>query len=99
MQHAAPPRRTLHAAEALWTVDDLVRLLRVTRYWVYDRTRASAQDPIPHFKLGRSLRFSAGDVREWLNRRFKRQPSGADAKPTIQYLHCSGADGGRDSNA
>ena len=48
--------------EAL-TVDDICRLLKVKRKWVYD---AVAAKRIPHTKVGRQLRFHRRELESWL---------------------------------
>jgi excisionase family DNA binding protein len=53
-------------AEKLLTVSDVAAALRVPVSWVYERTRRSGTDQIPHFKLGKYLRFRWSTVEEWL---------------------------------
>ena len=53
-------------AEELLTVSDVAAALKVPVSWVYERTRRSGTDQIPHFKLGKYLRFRWSTVREWL---------------------------------
>ena len=48
------------------TVGELAAALKVPVSWVYERTRRRGQERIPHFKLGKYLRFHAGKVRAWL---------------------------------
>ena len=43
--------------------------LKVTKAWVYDRTRAGADDPIPHLKIGRYLRFRRKDLDRWIEKK------------------------------
>lgn len=45
---------------------DLEEALGVNDDWIYRRTQASADDPIPHRKLAGSLCFRAGEVRAWV---------------------------------
>ena len=45
---------------------ELATLLGVPISFVYDRTRQNAADPIPHFKLGKYVRFDIDQVQEWL---------------------------------
>lgn len=48
---------------------ELASLLGVPISFIYDRTRQNAPDPIPHFKLGKYVRFDLAQVREWLAER------------------------------
>jgi excisionase family DNA binding protein len=52
----------------LLTVGEVARLLKVPPSWVYERTRRRGVDRLPHFKLGKYLRFSAREVVDWLER-------------------------------
>ena len=52
--------------DGLLTVSEVAAALRVPVSWVYERTRRSGTDQIPHFKLGKYLRFRWSTVREWL---------------------------------
>jgi excisionase family DNA binding protein len=45
------------------TVDELARLLGVPKSWIYDRTY---RNEIPHYKLGRLLRFDLEKIQKWL---------------------------------
>lgn len=53
-------------AEELLTVSEVAAALKVPVSWVYERTRRSGTDQIPHFKLGKYLRFRWPAVRQWL---------------------------------
>lgn len=54
-------------ADELLTVSEVAAALKVPVSWVYERTRRSGTDQIPHFKLGKYLRFRWAAVREWLD--------------------------------
>lgn len=41
----------------LVTVPELARRLHVKPSWIYERTRRRGQDRIPHFRLGKYVRF------------------------------------------
>jgi hypothetical protein len=41
----------------------------VSDKFIYSRTGPRCPDPIPHFKLGKLLRFRLSDVQGWLNDR------------------------------
>lgn len=63
--------------ERLWTVPaetrigvcELAEAVGRGKGWVYERTRSSADDPIPHRKLDGTLIFTAGEVRAWIRSR------------------------------
>jgi excisionase family DNA binding protein len=48
---------------------ELANLLGVPTSFVYDRTRQKSPDPIPHFKVGKYVRFDLATVQEWLAER------------------------------
>jgi excisionase family DNA binding protein len=58
----------------LLTVEDVAALLKVSRSWVYEHTRArgtSRSERLPFIKIGKYTRFDARAVREFLRRRSK----------------------------
>lgn len=52
--------------DKLLSVKELSSVLNVPRSWIYDRTRRGGPDSIPHYKIGKYLRFSEPEVREYL---------------------------------
>jgi excisionase family DNA binding protein len=48
------------------TVDEVAARLKVTRRVVYGLTRVRSQNSIPHYHVGRVLRFNWLSVSEWL---------------------------------
>ena len=58
--------RSPEITEELLTVSEVAAALKVPVSWVYERTRRSGTEQIPHFKLGKYLRFRWSTVREWL---------------------------------
>ena len=50
----------------LATVEEIAAFLRVPPSWVYERTRRRGIERIPHFKLGKYLRFDRYEVLEWV---------------------------------
>jgi len=52
--------------DELLTVSEVATALKVPVSWVYERTRRSGTDQIPHFKLGKYLRFRWSTVQKWL---------------------------------
>ncbi len=55
-------------SEELLTIDELAALLKVPKSWIYAHTRPRSRTRLPHFKLGKYLRFSEQDVRAFLQR-------------------------------
>lgn len=52
--------------QELLTVDEIAAFLKVPASWIYERTRRRGMERIPHVKLGKYLRFSLAEVRNWL---------------------------------
>jgi excisionase family DNA binding protein len=52
----------------LATVAEIAAFLQVPVSWVYERARRRGLERIPHFKLGKYLRFSRREVVEWVQR-------------------------------
>jgi excisionase family DNA binding protein len=52
--------------DELATVEEIAAFLRVPPSWVYERTRRRGVERIPHFKLGKYLRFARRDVMDWV---------------------------------
>jgi hypothetical protein len=50
----------------LATVEEIAAFLRVPPSWVYERTRRRGIERIPHFKLGKYLRFARREVVDWV---------------------------------
>jgi excisionase family DNA binding protein len=50
----------------LLTIDELCNELKVTRNWVYSKTRKTGPDAIPRLKVGKYLRFPREEIFEWL---------------------------------
>ena len=56
----------------LLTVADVAALLKVSKSWVYEHTRARGtprSDRLPHIKIGKYVRFDPQLVRAFLERR------------------------------
>ena len=60
--------------EPLMTVAEVARLLGVRPAWVYAAVE-SPESTLPHFRLGRYLRFRRSESSEWMYRRH------ADGRP------------------
>ncbi len=51
-----------------WKVQQLAEFLRVPKSWIYERTRGTGPEVIPHFKIGKYVRFDPNSeaFRRWL---------------------------------
>ena len=52
------------------TVRELGQRLKVPASWVYDQVRCQS-DPLPHYKMGKYLRFRWSEVSAWIERRHR----------------------------
>jgi len=52
--------------DRLLTTEELSKVLNVPKSWIYDRTRKSGPERIPHFKVGKYIRFSESEVMSYL---------------------------------
>jgi len=55
--------------EELLDIGELAAKLKVPVSWIYDRTRRHGPDRIPHYKIGKYVRFSAPEVAEYLRQK------------------------------
>jgi len=46
----------------LLTAEEVAKYLHVPLSWIYDRTRKSGPDKLPHYKIGKYLRFSLDEI-------------------------------------
>ena len=78
--NSSPNQRLLDAPtdngdlHELLTVEDVATLLKVSRSWVYEHTRARGgprAERLPFMKIGKYTRFDARSLREFLRRRSK----------------------------
>lgn len=53
----------------LLDVKAAAELLNVPESWIYQHVRARAEERLPHFKLGKYIRFSAKALTQWLEAR------------------------------
>jgi excisionase family DNA binding protein len=58
-------------ADELMTVSEIAAFLKVPVSWVYERTRRSGIERIPHVKLGKYLRFSMPQITKWLEKQYR----------------------------
>lgn len=61
---SSPPEGKLR----LLTIEEVADMLRVSKSWIYERTRRRGQEQLPHLKVGKYLRFEECTVREFLER-------------------------------
>lgn len=52
--------------ENLLTAEELAQRLNVPLSWIYDRTRKSGPERIPHYKMGKYVRFAESEVVDYL---------------------------------
>ncbi len=50
----------------LLTIEELAKILNVPKSWIYDRTRKDGPEKIPHYKIGKYVRFVEQEVIEYL---------------------------------
>ena len=62
--------------QRLLTVQELADVLNVPVTWIYDRTRTGGTDRIPHYRVGKYLRFAEDEVVDYL--RIKCAGTGSD---------------------
>ncbi len=53
----------------LLTVEQIAEMWQLPRSWIYERTRRRGLEQLPHFKLGKYLRFEETAVRQFLDQR------------------------------
>jgi len=71
-QAVAPVSTELHE---LLTVEEVAALLKVSKSWVYEHTRARGtprSERLPYVKLGKYVRFDPQSIRAFLDRRATR---------------------------
>jgi len=61
-------------------VEEASPYLRLPISSIYDRTAPGAADPIPHYKIGKLLRFKRADLDKWLEARNTAAPKSKSAK-------------------
>lgn len=52
-------------------INEVAEFLKVPRTWIYKHTMKGCKNKIPHYKLGKYLRFVPREVSEWVQE-FKR---------------------------
>src|SRR5437667_12664291 len=64
-----PMNHAPSAPDHLLDVKAAAELLNVPESWIYQHVRARAEEKLPHFKLGKYIRFSAKALTQWLEAR------------------------------
>ncbi|MGV3625829.1 MAG: helix-turn-helix domain-containing protein [Archangium sp.] len=59
----------LAEVEPLWTVEDVARMLSMSKQWVYKHAELGA---LPCVRLGAALRFRPQEIREYLDAQSQR---------------------------
>ena len=54
--------------EDILTPEELADRLKISRSWVFEKTRARCRNPMPCLRLGRYIRFDWTAVVDWLRR-------------------------------
>ena len=56
-----------------WNVAEIAEHLGVSTDWIYHRTAPSAEDPMPHYKFGKYVKFDpeSEEFNAWLQRAFQ----------------------------
>ena len=57
----------------LLTPDELSEKLNVSKKWIYEKTQSYAKNPLPHYKVGKYLRFDLIEILKWARRNGKNQ--------------------------
>jgi hypothetical protein len=90
VDHEVPiPSASLFTQYEVLNSKDLAHKLAVPETWVREHVRDRVTDPIPHYKMGKYVRFLWGSpaLEEWLSRRLicgDRKECRALGKETIQ---------------
>lgn len=59
--------------QKLWSISEVASYLAVPKSWIYDHTQSNVADRVPHFKIGKYLRFDPQSeaFQTWLKRNFR----------------------------
>jgi excisionase family DNA binding protein len=50
------------------TIDEMAKILKTPKSWIYQRSRLKGPGTIPRVKVGKYLRFVKDDVMDWLKK-------------------------------
>jgi excisionase family DNA binding protein len=65
-QSAKPGQQQLLFTPRYLNIDQVARILSVPKSFIYRRTARGHDDPIPHYRFGRHLRFNLDEVEAWI---------------------------------
>lgn len=65
---SSPQSSELEFHDGLVGPAEIAQMLKVPISWVYERTRRRGIERMPHFKLGKYLRFSKEEVLDWVHK-------------------------------
>lgn len=57
------------------SVNQLAEILGVPVSWIYDRTRQGGPEQLPHYKIGKYVRFAEAEIEEYLKQRIQQAES------------------------
>jgi len=52
------------------TIGEMAEALKVSKSWLYSRTRITGPDAIPRIKVGKYIRFEYQAVMDWLRKQY-----------------------------
>jgi len=78
-RESGPTAYSLSTSDRLLDVKEAAGLLKVPESWIYQHVRAREEDKLPHFKLGKYLRFSTLALTQWL----ESHHIGSETKPLV----------------
>lgn len=59
--------------ETLLDVEDVCKILKVTRQWIRDHT-TRIEPIIPHIRMGRKVRFRLADIKRFIDQQVETRP-------------------------
>lgn len=55
--------------EEMLNIHELATRLKVPVSWIYDRTRKGGPERLPHYKVGKYIRFRESEVLDYLRKK------------------------------
>ena len=77
VQRTRAESRTLIMAEKFLTVDEVAEYLSLSKGTIY---QWAAEKRIPHYKMGRAVRFKKAEIESWLLEKCKQEPISIEAR-------------------
>lgn len=59
------------SAEPLRTVREIAGLIQMSERWVRQQVNAADGPPMPHFRMGKALRFRLSEVEAWMEEQLR----------------------------